>query len=626
MSDLNSINPYFSGARKISHVDEYDWIDSITTDVADEFLSVTEKEGGVELNIKLAVFHNDDITSITLYSLKQGDELKLPLVKKTLSNTDWWQVSVFFEDDFLLKPFSYRFKICTSGTSFFWDAGGLYKYNVTNASNFIYFHKAQLPTWLMSAVVYHIFVDSFKKQLAPHKEELMWGSAPGIRADRCYGGDLYGIIDKLDYLIDLGINVICLTPIFTSPTNHKYDVEDYFSVDERLGGNATLIALSSACKQRGIKIILDGVFNHVSGRSAWFNKDGSYADAGAYNDVNSEYVDFFKFNHHPESYESFWGDSYLPKLNYMSLALRNLIYKGERSVLKYWMNEPYNIDGWRLDACGMIGKYSDIDVSAEVLSELYKEAKNNKKDCYILGEYPFDPEEASQYKYVDGITNYSGFYSPLTYWLDESIDFDAADFEFALREFRALKGGQFVSSSMNFIGNHDKARLFGVLAGNEEKYCLALALLFTYPGIPSLYYGEEIGLTQDGVDNDSRISMRWGSWSSKNEVILAFTKAMIAIYRSQEAIQKGSLKALYVANNIYVYERSCSTGAVIVVLNNSDSFVNFLNILCHSLERLNINEIGVLSGDEIIVTKEDSNYLMIKNIKNKMPIILALRS
>jgi alpha-glucosidase len=607
-----------------TNFDQYCWINSLATDVTEEFLSSVETKSGIELTIKIAVAHNDDVSSITLYSLAQGDELKVPLAKKISSKTDWWELEIYFENDVLLKPFSYRFKICTYDGCFFLDANGLYKYNVSNASNFIYFYKAKSPSWLTSAIVYHIFVDSFKKQLPYNEKESIWSSAPSAQASQCYGGDLYGIVDRLDYLTELGVNVICLTPIFTSPTNHKYDVEDYFSVDEKLGGNAALIALSSACKQKNIKIILDGVFNHVSGRSAWFNKDGLHAGLGAYHDIHSEYADFFKFNQHPENYESFWGDNYLPKLNYASSNLRNIIYKSENSILKHWMKTPYDIDGWRLDACGMIGKYNNLDMNAEVLSCLYAEAKNIKKECYVLGEYPFDPSEASQYKHVDGITNYAGFYSPLIYWLDEKTDFNVADFEAALREFRVLKGTQFTKSCNNFIGNHDKNRLMSVLGGDIEKYCQAIAFLFTYPGVPSLYYGEEIGLTQYGVDNDSRISMNWNSWDSKNEAIFTFTKAMISIYTSQKAIQKGSFKSLSTANNIYIYERSCSEGIVIVVLNNANTPVDSVKVICHSLERLNVSNINILCGDEITVSKDGSNHLTIKNIKNRMPMIFAV--
>lgn len=619
------IRAYVGGEEKNSIVNHYVWIDSLVTDITDEFFSCVETSCGIELIIKVAVSHNDDISAITLYSLVQGDELKSPLTKKRVTNTDWWELKLCFENDFLLDPFSYRFKISTHSDSFFFDASGWYKYKVSNASNFIYFYKAQSPSWLKSAVAYHIFVDCFKKYLPNNESELVWGGEPSVQDDQHYGGDLYGIIDRLDYLKDLGINVICLTPIFSSSTNHRYDVEDYFSVDEQLGGNAALISLSVACKQRKIKIILDGVFNHVSGKSAWFNRNGLYAESGAYQDINSKYAEFFKFNQHPENYESFWGLNYLPKLNYASANLRNFIYQDEYSALKYWMKEPYAIDGWRLDACGMIGKYNNMDVSAEVLAGMYAEAKKSNENCYIYGEYPFDPSEAAQYKHVDGIANYAGFYNPLIYWLDESIDFDAVDFESTLREFRALKGSQFTNSSVNFIGNHDKQRLFSIIDGNKEKYCSALAFLFTYCGVPSLYYGEEIGLARDGVENDSRISMDWGLRGREKETLFTFTKAMISIYKAYDVLQHGSFKSLSSTNNIFVYERSCSEGAVVVVLNNSAMHFDSINVICYTMERLNIKNINLLYGEDIVVSKNDSISLTIKNIKNKMPIILALK-
>lgn len=603
----------------------YSWIDSLATDTTKNFVSIEKTEGCITLKIKLLVVKNHDIEEIILYSIRDGDELRLPLQRKINRNHEVWWVNVKFENEAMLSPFSYRFKINTCNKSLFFDASGVYKYKVHNNTNFKFYYTHSAPEWLKSAVFYHIFIDSFKKSL-PHKDNhLEWGGRPPANAYEFYGGDLLGIKDSLDYLLSLGVNTLCITPIFKSSTNHKYDVEDYFRIDDGLGGDEAFKALSVACKKRNIKIILDGVFNHISGRSSWFNRDRLYSKDGAYQSLTSHYSSFFKFTRHPELYEAFWADKYLPKLNYQSAELRNIVYRDKNSIIKYWMSEPYAIDGWRLDACCMIGKHNGLDMNAEVLCELYSEAKKSKKNCYIFGEYPFDPSEVLQYKHVDGITNYSGFYSPLVYWLDKNMDFDASDMDDALMQFRASVGAESTNFCKNFFGNHDKKRLFNIIQGDLEAYFTAIVFLFTYPGVPTIYYGDEIGLHDMKAVDDSRISMKWNSLTPINQEIFCYTKSMIDLYKSSKAIQSGSFRVLHSKNNFFIYERFDSKNYVLIVLNNSKNVVSSLSVKTASIDYLSVIDLQSYGGSKLSVTILSDGIIAINNIIDCAPIILCAR-
>lgn len=601
---------------------DYEWLPSISIFCSNISNDVDHIKYESALEIKFRVKINHEIKNILLFHIDSGDEIRIPLKKKSDGYFDSWVCYCKSHKDIkIYNIFSYRFKIILEDTYFFFDAMGAHRYSVSNNKNFIYSFNSY-PDWVESAVIYHIFVDRFKSVISGSTTPSPWGTIPSGDVYEMYGGDLYGVVEKLNYLQDLGITALCLTPIFSSTTNHRYDVEDYFSVDHRLGGNEAFILLLQECKKRNLRIILDGVFNHMSARSPWFDIDGRYAVSGAGRILESKYREYFRFYNNSMMYDSFWGDTYLPRLNYESDKLKGIVYKNENSVVKHWLNPPYSIDGWRLDACCMLGKYPNIDVNDAVLRELYDEAKKVNKNCYIFGENPFDPVEVKQFCHLDGVTNYSGFYTPLVYWLDSKINFDVQDFDKALWEFRALMGYQFVLSSKNFIGNHDKNRLFGLLNGDVIKYKNALAFLFTYPGIPTVYYGDEIGLFNSTIDDDSRLCMKWDGLKDINKDIYSYTKKMISLYKDSISFKKGEFKTLHANEEIFVFERFFEGQISIVILNNSGKVRE--NIQVRSFSILAFNSIELLSvlDDSINIDISQETYIKVSNIKNCLPVVL----
>jgi alpha-glucosidase len=612
-----------SKAQRLPLAEMKQWAESVYTDISSDCVCISNVDDVLQIQIRIHISSDLDIKDAVLYFHKCGDEMRIPLTKNIVGRQDEWTVSVKLENVTMLNPFLYRFKLnALNGDSVFYDADGISKYKVSTISNFKYYHQSA-PTWLNSAVVYHIFVDSFCKASISKTTTIRWGSTHPRDIHSLYGGDIAGIRSRLDYLCDLGVTVLCLTPIFQSSTNHRYDVEDYFSVDDRLGGNEEFVLLCQECKKRNLKVVLDGVFNHMSSRSPWFNKYGLHLNTGAYQSTDSPYFEHFCFRSHPEGYETFWTDKDLPKLDYRSNSLRNIIYRDENSIIKYWLKEPYCIDGWRLDASCLIARYLEDDLNSEVISELYTEAKKINNESYIFCENPFDPTEVTPYRNGDGITNYAGFYNPLLYWLDDAVNFDADDMDKSLRDFRSLVGQQFTLSSKIFFGNHDKQRLLSILNGNIDKYFTALALLFTYPGVPCIYYGDEIGLHDMSISNDSRMSMKWDGLDPSAQAILDYTKTLITLYKNNKAISVGSFNTLHTFDNTFIYERTCGNDIVIMVLTNSNFTNEHIMFRSTSLERLLISRLYSCLDNSLEISIIDQASVIIGNIKSGKPIMLS---
>jgi alpha-glucosidase len=380
-------------------------------------------------------------------------------------------------------------------------------------------------------------------------------------------------------------------------------VNDYQRVDSELGGNLNLIELSKNLENAGFRYILDGVFNHTGSNCKWFNNSGE-GEKGAIQSLTSKYHNYYIFEKFPEKYACFWGEKHLPKLNWNSLELRKEIFLDEDSVTKKWLSEPFNASGWRIDASCMIGKYKETQINDVILGALYSSVKSINNDCIIIGENPFDPIEIKQYQHLDGITNYSGFYTPLELWLKDDVDFTVEHFKDALLEFRSLLGFQFTLTSKNFLSNHDKPRFFSLIGKNKSIYELSLIFLFTYPGIPTLYFGDEIGLYADELSDDSRICMKWENYDAGNQYWLRFTRRLIDIYQQHEIFQSGSFIEIHSEKDIYVFSRFSGHNCSLVILNKSNK---------EKIKPITLNQLGDFRGNEFNELLSGKNYLVNEN-------------
>lgn len=427
------------------------------------------------------------------------------------------------------------------------------------------------PQWVHDAIFYQIFPDRFAKSSRVTKPNNLepWDSQPTAYGYK--GGDLLGIVEKLDYLQDLGINAIYLNPIFQSASNHRYHTHDYFKVDPMLGGDAALKELLKHAHQRSIRVILDGVFNHASRGFFQFNDILE-------NGPNSAYKDWFDIRGYPlnayqgkPNYRCWWGLPALPEFNTDNPQVCDYIY----SVAGYWLDQ--GIDGWRLDVPMEI----DDDPFWQQFRQVVKKAN---PDAYITGEIPFDATRWLAGDQFDGVMNYLLTYGIWQYfggndvdsslfgdWLNHAPDLklkNVAQFSEYIEGLLKKYPQPAVHAQLNLLDSHDTARYLSILKGRKDLYCLSTLFLMTYPGAPSIYYGDEIGL-DGGKDPDCRKAFPWNnkSWDSE---ILGFTQKCISIRKAHPALRTGEFKTLYAMDDVLVYVRTLENDQVLVALNRSD--------------------------------------------------------
>ncbi|RCU52490.1 maltodextrin glucosidase [Corallincola holothuriorum] len=480
------------------------------------------------------------------------------------------------------------------------------------------------PEWPKQQVFYQIFPERFcngNEAITPSPDTYpyhvtdeavtnrSWGEAVPEGTNVYYGGDLIGIRKKLDYLIDLGVTAIYLNPIFSSPSNHKYDGVDYFSVDPAFGGDKALISLIKDLKKNNIKILLDAVLNHTSDQHPWFDR---YGQNGACHNAQSEWRDFYTFDESGK--EVCWnGCPTLVKLNHASMGVQNQIYAGQDSVLRYWLKAPFNIDGWRLDAIHMLGEGASAQNNHTYLKSFRRAIKDTKSDAYVLGEHTREATDWLQGNEEDGAINYYGFTNPVVEFfsgredLDEKyrVQFGADYFSAILRQRRGMIPFQNQLNMVNQIEAHDAPRLLSMLEGDVKKAMSAATLQFTYIGIPCIYYGSEVGL-EGGYDPDCR---RCFPWEPKNWVhsLLTHYKALVQLRKEHEALQSGDFIELFTSEDVFVFARWLPTAHIIVGVTRGSTEVVSVDV-----DRLGSSAssyVCLLGGDEYCA---DENKLTLR--------------
>ena len=487
----------------------------------------------------------------------------------------------------------YTFKLLSNTGQFWLDSQGVHLRMPSRAHHFKYNADHQPPNWVAEQVFYQIFPERFcngnpEISVQPGEYRLKegtldvvvkeWGTDVeghnGTGAAEFFGGDLAGIHSKLNYLQDLGITALYLNPIFESPSNHKYDTTDYYNVDPHFGTNQEFAALSADLHSRGMKVVLDAVFNHTSVEHPWFDKLGT-SGTGAFGQPDSEYHDYYFFNEDDaKSYVGWKGINSLPVLNFSNDSVRDYIYQSEDSVIKHWLKAPYGIDGWRFDVIHMLGEGEGAYNNAHYVREFRNAAKSQNPDAYILGEHFFEATSWLQGEQEDGSMNYYGFAHPVRALLAkqdiayEPIDISMRDFSDWLAEARAKVPWQNQLSQLNQLDSHDTARFISLLDGDAQKQAIALTLLMTYVGTPCLYYGTEVGL-EGGQDPDNRRCFPWGEEQTSNW--FAFTQRLIQLRHDRQSLQTGTYQELYCDDNVLVYARSLNQEHTLVAINLGSS-------------------------------------------------------
>lgn len=479
----------------------------------------------------------------------------------------------------------YLFKLILDNTQYWLDARGVQKRMPGKEYHFKVNTVDQPPEWISEQVFYQIFPERFcngNPDITTKAETIMvgdreykkvvkqWGELPGnydgSAAREFFGGDLAGIKSKLDYLQNLGVTALYLNPIFTSHSNHKYDTNDYFTVDPAFGTNEEFAELSKDIHQRGMRIVLDAVVNHTSVSHEWFDINDD-TGKGAYSHPRSEYRDFYLFDGSSRDYVGWKGIGSLPVLNFCNQTLKEKIYQGEDSVIRHWLKAPYHIDGWRFDVIHMLGEGEGALNNAHYVSEFRKTVKAENPDAYVLGEHFFEATQWLQGDQEDGAMNYYGFAQPVRAFLAECdisyepISLPVTEFVEWLLESKAKLPWKNQLAQLNQLDSHDTSRFLTLLKGDESKMKLASMLLFTYVGTPCLYYGTEVGL-EGGGDPDCRRCFPWdrveeSSW-------LPFYNKLINVRKSSPELQRGDFVLLDYSDNHMVYARTLGEDKTVV--------------------------------------------------------------
>lgn len=516
------------------------------------------------------------------------------------------------------------------------------------------------PDWAKGAIFYQIYVDRFyngdRSNDVEDNEYIYigegtskvtdWNKYPAVMGVReFYGGDIAGVMQKLDYLQDLGVEVIYLNPIFVSPSNHKYDIQDYDYVDPHFGrivkdegellqkdeqgnwksdpdypnkaasryicrvtdkenleaSNRLFAEFVEEVHRRGMKVILDGVFNHCGSFNKWLDRECIYENAegyekGAFVSEDSPYNTFFKFREHQwpynPHYDGWWGHDTLPKLNYEeSPALFDYIMH----VGRKWVSPPYNVDGWRLDVA------ADLGQSGEYNHYFWKEFRRNVKEAnpnaLILAEHYGDPTEWLKGDEWDTVMNYDAFMEPLTWFLtgvEKHSDEYRQDqlgnpdsFFGSMRHFMTRFHTQSLQVAMNELSNHDHSRFLtrtnrkvgrtaylGPEAANEgvDKAIMRLAVMIqmTWPGAPTIYYGDEAGLC-GWTDPDNRRAYPWGR---EDQDLIDFHKEIIRVHKDYQAMKTGSIMFLHGQYQFISYGRFDEQDKFVIAINSGDQPVS----------------------------------------------------
>ncbi len=408
------------------------------------------------------------------------------------------------------------------------------------------------PDWARDAVFYQIFPERFANgDTGNDPEELQpWGSKPAW--NHFFGGDLQGVIDHLDYLAALGINAIYFTPIFEAPSNHKYDTVDYLRVDPHFGDLDTLKRLVDSCHERGIRVMLDAVFNHCS---FYFRPFQDVLQRGK----ESPYFDWFHIHSlpvttDPLSYAAFGFVPEMPKLNTANPEVKEYLLR----VARYWIEEA-GIDGWRLDVAN--------EVDHEFWRDFRREVRRIKPDAYILGEIWHDAMPWLQGDQFDAVMNYPFTDAVLEFFARESLD--AARFSQHIVRNMFSYPQQVSEVMFNLLDSHDTARLLQQCGGDQRKMRLAAAFQLTFPGAPCVYYGDEIGLT-GGDDPDCRGTMEWDPEQQEQE-LLSFYRRLIRLRKRHPALRQGTLKFLLAegGGSQLVYRRRHGEETLLVAMNRA---------------------------------------------------------
>lgn len=511
-----------------------------------------------EVHIRFRAAQNDLDQVILIYGDKFDWEKKQKINMELIGSDDLYDYfAAIVKPD--KKRLAYFFEVVKGKEKLYYTEWGTSKEIDRKELHMHYFqypymHRIDMqvvPQWAKDAVFYQIFPERFNNgdpSISPANTR-DWGEKP--EAANFFGGDLKGIMNKLSYLEQLGINAIYLTPIFEAPTNHKYDTTDYYKIDPHFGDLNILKELVLKCHEKGIKVVLDAVFNHSGFFFAPFQ---DVIERGE----ESPYFDWFHIHKwplkmDPPSYDTFAFASRMPKLNTENPEVKNYLL----NVARYWIKEA-DIDGWRLDVCD--------EVDHEFWRSFRKTVKEAKPDAFIIGEMWLNSLPWLLGDQFDTVMNYPLTRNCLQYFAYNQIS--EKQFKESITKIQMNHMQQVNEVMFNLLDSHDTPRFLTLAGGNRSKLKLAAAFQMTYIGTPCIYYGTEVGM--EGLqDPDCRRPMEWNeeNWDLD---LYSYYKGLIRLRRNHEALRKGNFRWIDTCNGIIGYIRETEKEKILVFINNHE--------------------------------------------------------
>lgn len=640
IDDIKKINQnqiYISGMRPVLNRK------ALFSDTTEDYVTPAEPKAYEEITIRFRAEKNN----IDRVFFVCANERILMSIEGTDENFDYYAVKYQLSN----VKISYYFEINVGKIVAYYDKRGLNR-EVNEYYHFAVIPGFETPAWAKGAVMYQIYIDRFCNgdknndvetdeykyinENVIHVED--WNKYPAIMdVHHFYGGDLQGVLDKMDYLQDLGIEVIYFNPLFVSPSNHKYDIQDYDYIDPHIGkivddkgdlleqgqgdnrfaskyinrvtnkvnleaSNTLFIQLVEEAHKRGIKVIIDGVFNHCGSFNKWLDKERIYENAegyekGAFISKDSNYRQYFLFHDQSKwpyntTYDGWWGHDTLPKLN----------YEGSKELFDYvmyiaakWVSAPYNVDGWRLDVAADLGFTPEFN--HYFWQEFRRAVKHANPEAVIIAEHYGDTRDWLQGNEWDSVMNYDAFMEPVTWFLTgmekhsdhfrQDLLGNAETFWGAMTHDGASFTNPSIQVAMNQLSNHDHSRFMtrtnhkvgriGTLGSeaagqgiNAAVFREGVVIQMTWTGAPAIYYGDEAGLC-GFTDPDNRRTYPWGR---EDQELIAFHKDMIRIRKNSPELKTGSLKSLDMDYNYLAYGRFNHNNQTIVLINNNHYDIN----------------------------------------------------
>ena len=645
---------------------------ALFTDGGPNFVQPMEPKAGDEVKIRFRTAR-ENVEHVYFCAGEERTEMKLASRDRLF---DFYETHITVDE----KAVKYYFEVHAGGKVCFFNKMGPRK-ELDSFFNYEITPGFSTPDWAKGAVFYQIYVDRFSNG-DPSNDVLDreyiyigepvtrvadWNKYPakmGVR--EFYGGDLQGVLDHLDYLQELGVDVLYLNPIFVSPSNHKYDIQDYDYVDPHFttiavdegevlpegalnniqatkyisrvtdkrnleASNAFFVKFVEEVHRRGMRVILDGVFNHCGSFNKWMDAERLYEnqygyEKGAYVDKNSPYHNYFKFYNeeewpYNEEYDGWWGHRTLPKLNYEE---SRQLYEYILKIGRKWVSPPYNVDGWRLDVAADLG-YGE-EMNHQFWRDFRTAVKEANPEAIILAEHYDDPREWLEGDQWDTVMNYNAFMEPVTWFftgMEKHSDEKRSDLLGNTRAFLDsmmyhMSRFQYPSLlvSMNELSNHDHSRFLTrtnqtvgrtesmgpeAADANVNKGIMraAVMLQMTWPGAPTLYYGDEAGVT-GWTDPDNRRTYPWGH---EDQGLIEYHRKMIRIHKEHEALLTGSLKYLEGAYKVICYGRFTAREKMVVLINGGFD---------EAKVRVPVWEIGVTEEEELqrIIMSREADFTL----------------